>query len=124
MDTTAQHAYHWRRVCVGFLAGCSLIVLLCLLGSFAIAQGQIVGPGINVQFGPYHVLSRITTTPDCHPLSMGCVAAAAQPVGGARGYYTIWVLTLSEQPIAGGLQEDLNSARVLTLPIAPSEPAP
>jgi hypothetical protein len=117
MDTTAQQAHDWRRVWAGFLAGSSLIVLLCLLSGLAIVRGQILGPAINIQFGPYHLLSRTTTTPDCHPLTVGCVAA--RPVGAARRYYTIWVLTLSEQPIVGGLQEHLNSARILTLPITP-----
>ena len=117
MDTTPQRTYDWRRVCAGLLATCSLFLLLGMLASFAITRGQIAGPPINLQIGPYHVLSRTTTTPTCHPLAMGCVAS--QRAGTSAGYYTIWVLTVSEMPIAGGLQEQLQSARVLTLQIRP-----
>jgi hypothetical protein len=87
------------------------------LASFAIARGQIAGPPINLQIGPYHVLSRTTTTPTCHPLSAGCIAS--QPARAPASYYTIWVLTVSESPIPGGLQEQLHTARVLTVPIGP-----
>jgi len=117
MDEAPHRAHDWRRACVGLLAACSLIVLLGLLSSLAIARGQMAGPSISLQIGPYHVLSRTTTTPACHPLAMGCIAS--QRAGTSAGYYTIWVLTVSEAPIPGGLQEQLTSARVLTLPIMP-----
>lgn len=117
MDEAPQRTHDWRRVCAGLLAACSLFLLLGLLASFAIMRGQIAGPPINLQIGPYHVLSRTTTTPACHPLAMGCVAS--QRAGISAGYYTIWVLTVSEIPIPGGLQEQLTSAHVLTLQIKP-----
>ncbi|MEP7188658.1 MAG: hypothetical protein ABI901_05610 [Roseiflexaceae bacterium] len=117
MDESLRRTHDWRRFYAGMLAACSVFVLLSLLASFAITRGQVAGPPINIQVGPYHVLSRTTTTPTCHPLTMGCVAS--QRAGTTAGYYTIWVLTVSEAPIPGGLQEQLQSARVLTLQIRP-----
>jgi len=118
MDQTERPAREWRRGCGGFLAACCLIILLGLCAGSTIAAGRIVGPNINMQIGPYHVLSRTTTSPDCHPLSMGCLASNPKPMVDGSAYYTIWVLTLSEQPIAGGVQEHLTSRRIITLPIS------
>lgn len=117
MNKSQRHAHDWWRVCAGVFAACSLAVLLAMLASFAIARGQVTGPLINLQLGPYHVLSRTTTTPTCQPLAMGCVVP--QRAGTTASYYTIWLLTVSEVPIPGGLQEQLERARVLTVRIRP-----
>jgi hypothetical protein len=53
----------------------------------------------------------------CHPLTIGCIAS--QRAGTTAGYYTIWMLTVREAPIPGGLQAQLQSARVLILQIKP-----
>ncbi|MEO7913059.1 MAG: hypothetical protein ABIV47_25705 [Roseiflexaceae bacterium] len=116
MDESQHRTQDWRRICASLLAAGGLC-LLVLLAGFAISRGQVAGPPINLQIGPYHVLSRTTTTPTCQPLAMGCVVP--QRRGSTAGYYTIWVLTLSEASIPGGLQEHLESARVLTVRIRP-----
>jgi hypothetical protein len=118
MGRTSRQSRPWRYGCGGFVAACLVLALLIALGSFAIARGRVVGPAINVQVGAYHLVSRTTTTPDCQPLAAGCVAAT-QAAGSAPRYYTIWVMQVSEVPFAGGVQEHLESARILTLPVIP-----
>jgi hypothetical protein len=109
----------WQRGCGCFLIGCSLIVMLCLGGALAVVRGQMVGPAIDLQLGRYHVLSRTTTSPNCHPLSAGCVLTTQRLAHAAQAYYTISVLSVTEVQISGGVQEQLNTARLITLPIAP-----
>jgi hypothetical protein len=87
------------------------------LGAFALASGQIAAPQIDVQIGPYHLVSRTTSAPNCHPLSAGC---AANGLASRRSavYYSIWAVSVTEVPVAGGVIEQLNTVRLLVVPVA------
>jgi hypothetical protein len=82
----------------------------------AISSGQIAAPQIDVQMGPYHFVSRTTSAPNCHPLSAGC-AATRQGAPQTGAYYSIWMVSVTEVPVAGGVMEQLNTERLLMLPV-------
>src|SRR5690242_20570674 len=107
MQQEFRQAGVWRIGCVAMCAVCLLFVIIYGVGSRAIASGWLPAPAIDVQIGPYHVLSRTTGFPNCAPLVVSCAAQVPRAAGVVQ-YYSIWVLCVTEVPSAGGIQIELN----------------